>query len=109
MRSAFRILKFFIRYLVDLVLSNIQVAKDILHPNPAFEKVVFQISLKDLSPYQQLLFSQLVSMTPGTLSVELEGDGTLHVHSLYGDTSDQLKERANDLAHTTRNGEDDGD
>lgn len=86
LKKSYYFLSFVIYYLLKIVQSNIYIAYDILtprmHTNPGF----VWVSLKLNSSIGILIFSNLLSMTPGTLSVDLSSDKKkLLVHYLYND------------------------
>ena len=77
---------FMFYYLMKLVNANFRVAADILTPgtwtNPGF--IEFPIQLN--TDWGLLLFSNLVAMTPGTLSIDISRDRSLlTVHLLFLD------------------------
>ena len=81
---------FILYYLYKLVLANLYIAYDILTPkmliNPGF--LTIRLNLK--SDFGLLLFTNLVSMTPGTLSMDIdEKREKLLVHLLYADKSEE--------------------
>lgn len=82
-------LEFIVFYLVKLVEANFYIAWDILtpkmHTKPAFMEI--PVTLK--SDLGLLLFSNLLSMTPGTMSMDITPDKkTVLVHVLYYSTDD---------------------
>ncbi|SHJ36152.1 multicomponent Na+:H+ antiporter subunit E [Tangfeifania diversioriginum] len=82
-------LEFIVFYLVKLVEANFYIAWDILtpkmHTKPAFMEI--PVTLK--SDLGLLLFSNLLSMTPGTMSMDISPDKkTVLVHVLYYSTDD---------------------
>jgi multisubunit Na+/H+ antiporter MnhE subunit len=84
LRRTYHILYFVLYYLANLVKSNLVVAYDIITPrmrtNPGFIDVPIRIR----SDFGLLLFSNLVAMTPGTLSIDISPDKrSLLVHILY--------------------------
>lgn len=84
--------EFFFFYLYNLVKSNLVIAYDILRPksrvNPAFIKVPLFLQ----SNIGLLLFSNLISMTPGTLSMDIiENKKVLLVHVLYDKGVDEMQ------------------
>lgn len=85
-------------YLVKLVQANLYIAYDILtpkmHTKPAFMEV--PVTLKtDLG---LLLFSNLLSMTPGTLSMDITEDKkTVLIHVLYYSTDDIMLKDFNEI------------
>ncbi|SMO40112.1 Na+/H+ ion antiporter subunit [Saccharicrinis carchari] len=87
-------ISFILFYLIKLVEANLYIAYDILTPklkvNPCFIKV--PLTLK--SDFGMLLFSNLLSMTPGSLSIDITHDKkNMWVHVLYQTSeSDMLRE-----------------
>lgn len=81
-------------YLVKLIAANIYIAWDIitptLHTNPGVIEIE-TASKKDLS---LLLLSNLISMTPGTLSLDInDSKKKMNIHVLYMDRKEAtLKE-----------------
>lgn len=89
---------FAIYYLFKVVQSNIYIAYDILtprmHTNPGF----IWVPLKLQSDFGILIFSNLLSMTPGTLTVDLSGDKKkLLVHFLYNNEKDEISFEINKI------------
>lgn len=85
-------------YLFKLVQANLFIAYDILTPkmhiNPAFMKV--PVNLK--TDAGLLLFSNLLSMTPGTLSIDVSKDKkTLLVHVLYYSSEELMQKDFNGM------------
>jgi multicomponent Na+:H+ antiporter subunit E len=63
--------------------------------------VRFEVS--DLSPVETALLANLVSLTPGTLTVDAEDDGSaLYIHSLYADDPAAVRRRIGRLARMIR-------
>lgn len=85
-------------YFYKLITSNVYIAFDILTPrmriNPGFIDV--PVFLK--SNTGVLMFSNLVSMTPGTLSIDLNDDKTiLRVHYLYNSINNSVLDEINQV------------
>jgi multisubunit Na+/H+ antiporter MnhE subunit len=73
-------------YLVKLISANLFIAYDILTPRMRTNPGIIEVKLNLSSNFGILLFSNLVSMTPGTLSMDLDrAKSTLLVHLLYMD------------------------
>lgn len=71
-------------YLWMLTLSNLRVAFDVLRPNPKFNPGFVELDLSGYTDLERWAASCLISMTPGTLAVDLpEGSDHLVVHCLY--------------------------
>ena len=79
-RTLFRtpgLIRFLPVYLREMTISNLRVARDALRKNPRFTPGFAEISLKGYDPVQQWEAACLISMTPGTLSVDLDEDTDL--------------------------------
>jgi multicomponent Na+:H+ antiporter subunit E len=77
-------LVFLLFYLAKLVQANIYIAWDILTPRMHTNPAIIEVEVDIKSNFGILLFSNLLSMTPGTLSMDLSADKKgLLVHVLY--------------------------
>ncbi len=83
----------FILFLWDLVLSSVQVAITVLSPDDISHPRLVTVPLRVRSDWGIAMVANFISLTPGTLSVDVSEDRkTLLVHSLLaGDTSDDLR------------------
>jgi len=80
----FYALGFFFFYLGKLVQSNMVIAYDILSPNLSSNPGFVQVPVTLQSDAGMLLFSNLVSMTPGTLTTDISSDKQFfEIHVLY--------------------------
>ncbi len=82
--KTYLVLAFILYYLYKVIQANLYIAYDILTPklkaNPAFIWVPIRIQ----SDFGILLFSNLITMTPGTLSIEISTDKKqILIHCLY--------------------------
>jgi len=79
-------------YLVKLVMANLIIAYDILTPRMRFNPGMIKVDIKPLGNFGMLMLSNLVSMTPGTLSTDLDlKEKKLHVHVLYLDREEIIR------------------
>lgn len=91
-RTFFGLISFFFFYLGEIILANIQIAVDILTPKHRMRPAILAIPLDVESDIQVLAFNNLVTMTPGTLSLDISPDRkTLYVHAMYVDNIDEMK------------------
>ncbi len=75
--------EFIVFYLAELVKANFYIAFIILSPKMKTQPGFIEFPLKIKSPAGLLLFSNLISMTPGSLSAEISEDKkTLLIHAL---------------------------
>lgn len=87
------IIEFIGFYLYNLVKSNLLIAWDILTPAMRSTAAFINIPLRLKTDAGLLLFSNLVSMTPGSLSYEITSDRkTLVVHILYMNSEEKMIE-----------------
>ena len=88
----FYILEFIVYYLFQLVRSNIQLAYIILSPKMNIKSGFIDVPLSLNSDLGLLLFSNLVSMTPGSLVTNIsENRETATVHVLFSTTDTEIQ------------------
>ena len=78
----------FIGYLAwltkEIVLANIAVAKIIISPSLPLGPLLFRIKTSQKTDVGRVTHANSITLTPGTISVEVEDDGIV-VHALTGD------------------------
>jgi len=81
-------------YLVKLLTANLYIAWDIITPRMRINPGVIEVETGTKKDLGLLLLSNLVSMTPGTLSIDIDpSKEKLQVHLLYMDRREEtLKE-----------------
>ena len=78
------VVKFIGFYLWELLLANLRVAHDVLTPGPRSRPGILAIRLDSRTDAEITLFANLLTMTPGDLSIDVSTDRkVLYVHSLY--------------------------
>ena len=83
-QSLLHLLYFPFFYLWEIVAGALRISWDVFHPRPKLAPVLVHVPTGTLTHRQRLALACLVTMTPGTLSVDLvEDDSTLVVHGLY--------------------------
>lgn len=91
MLKLYRYLGFIAYYLVKLVEANFIIAWDIITPKLKIQPDFISIDLDLEKDHAILLFSNLVSMTPGTLSADInENKSKMLVHILYAQQKEQI-------------------
>jgi multicomponent Na+:H+ antiporter subunit E len=83
-------LRLFVVFLWDLLTSSIQVARAVISPRDITRPRLVIVPLEARSDVEVTLVANFISLTPGTLSVDVGEDGrTLLVHDLFaGDSGD---------------------
>ena len=91
--APFKLLKFFLMVLWDILIANIVVAKLILSSNDRLEPAFLSIELDIKTSLGISVLANTISLTPGTVSCDLTEDGQcLLVHALHvGDAEDAIK------------------
>lgn len=81
-------------YLVKLVAANLFIAWDILTPRIRTNPGIIEVDTGSKKDESLLLLSNLVAMTPGTLSIDIDPSREkLKIHLLYMDRKEEtLKE-----------------
>jgi len=78
-------------FLYELVLSAFRVAADVLRPRMSFKPGIIALPLTTDDDVQITVLANLITLTPGTLSVDVSTDKTtLYVHAMRADDPDGL-------------------
>ncbi len=92
------IIVFIFFYLNRLIRSNIKIAYDILTPTYYMRPGIVKIPVNLKADHRILALVNLVTMTPGTLSLDLSEDKkTLYIHTLYMEEPEVLYEEIKKL------------
>ena len=67
--------------LLEIAKSNVEVARLILHPKMPISPVLVQVPAGQKTDLGQVIYANSITLTPGTVSVELE-EGNILVHAL---------------------------
>ncbi len=92
----------FVVFLWDLVASSVQVAIAVLSPTDRTRPRLVTVPLNASSGLEITMVANFISLTPGTLSVDVSDDrSTLLVHDLFaGDSGDATREAVRDGIET---------
>ena len=84
---------FLLFYLWELLLSNLRVARDVMRPRSQARPAIVAIPVDGLNPAQITLLANLITMTPGTLSIDTSSDqSTLYIHAMFVDDVQALRD-----------------
>ena len=93
MKRAFAFLNLLLFFAKEVVLSNLQVARDVLGRTGRLRPGIVTIRISDLTERQAFVLANLITMTPGTLSLDLSiEERTLTLHTLYSDQTEKLQQ-----------------
>lgn len=80
-------------FLIELVKANVHVAWEILGPRLTMTPGVVAVPLDLKTPFAITLLANLITLTPGTLTMEVSEDhSTLYVHGMYVSDPDRFRE-----------------
>jgi multicomponent K+:H+ antiporter subunit E len=83
-KKPFKALMYTFRLLIDIAVSNYDVAKRVLQSNRTLKPAFIAVPLDIKESVPLTIFTSSVSLTPGTVSVELSDDRKwLYVHVLH--------------------------
>ena len=86
-----KLISFIFFFLYELVKANIQVAYDVITPKYYMKPGIIRIPLDAKSDLDITLLANLISLTPGTLSLDVSDDRkVLYVHAMYVNDRDKF-------------------
>ncbi|MCM3588460.1 Na+/H+ antiporter subunit E [Mesobacillus maritimus] len=92
------IIKLFFLFLKELVLSNLSVLKLVISPKLSIKPGIFALPVEVEKDWEIMLLANLITLTPGTLTVEVSGDNkTLYIHAV---NIDDVKDSINGIKDT---------
>ena len=88
------IARLLVYFVWQLVMSSIQVAWDVITPVQKSRPAIVAIPLDIEEPRQIAVLANLISLTPGSLSLDVIPDQkTLYVHGMFVDDPDEMRRR----------------
>lgn len=71
----------------ELILANLRLARDVLRPRLRLQPAIVAVPLQELADWQITLLANLITLTPGTLSLEVGPDRRyLVVHTVQAES-----------------------
>lgn len=90
----FDVLLFVLFYFKELIVSSSILAYDVVRPRKSFKHGIVAVPIDIKSDTALLALINLISMTPGSLVVDLTRDKkTLYVHSMYLEDTEKFKRK----------------
>lgn len=79
-------------FLYELANSNLKVARDVLSPKRFISPRIVAVPLDAKSDAEITLLANLISLTPGTLSLDVSDDKKMiYIHAMYAENADETK------------------
>ncbi len=92
-----RVIGLILFFLKELVVSSVRVAQDVLKPVPENRPGIIGIPLDAKTDVEIMLLGNMISLTPGTLTLEVSNDRkTLYVHAMFLDDIEAAKAEIKD-------------
>ncbi len=90
-RRAFAIIDLFFYFLWELLISSLKVAWDVITPQDLARPALIEMPLDVERDIEILLVTNLISLTPGTLSLDVTPDRkTLIVHAMFAEDPEAI-------------------
>lgn len=87
-----QVLYFVLYFLWELMQSNVRVAYEVLTPGHHMKPGIVAVPLDIDRDYQIILLANMITLTPGTLSIDVSTDKqTLYVHSMYVEDVEEFR------------------
>lgn len=83
-RRVFALFKLLALFIYELILANIDVIKIVISPKMDIQPGIIAVPTKLNTEWEVTLLATMISLTPGTLSMNFSEDGkTIFVHSIH--------------------------
>ena len=83
---------FFFYFLKELILANLRVAYDVITPKDHMTPGIIAIPLEASTDMEITLLANLITLTPGTLSLDVSKDKkTIYIHALFVNDPDKFR------------------
>ena len=86
-RALFAAFGYLVFFLAELVRSNLHIARVVLTPSLPISPAIVKVRTRLKSPMGRLLLANSITLTPGTLTVELDGEW-LYIHWVTAEATD---------------------
>ena len=102
--KVWQVVTFAVSFVVELILAGLRVAHDVVTPTHHMKPGILAIPLEPMTDAEVALLANLVTLTPGSMSLDVSPDRRcLYVHLMYIDDVEQERAAYRDkLARQTR-------
>lgn len=84
----FKVFSYWGWLLKEIVVSSLQVTKIVLSPSMPISPKVVQVQSKSVGEVRRVIFGNSITLTPGTLTTDLDDNGLVTVHALTVEGAD---------------------
>jgi len=90
-------MRLIVLFVAELCLSAVRVARDTIDPRMDFRPAIIAVPLDVEQDLEIMLLANMISLTPGTLSVDVSKDRTtLYLHVMNVDDPEDLRREIKD-------------
>jgi len=90
MKLPIAFLRFCLIYGREVFQGGCRIAWDVLTPGLPTTPGVIEMEVPPMKPFQRLMLAALISMTPGSISIDYNERGdVLHIHLLYREVAEE--------------------
>jgi multicomponent Na+:H+ antiporter subunit E len=98
--SVVALVRFAFAFVIALVVSTLEVVVLAVSPSPRLRQGIIAVPLIASSPVSIAFIANTLSLTPGTLTVDLdETRSTMFVHALRFDSPEEIRQKVHRLEH----------
>ncbi len=91
-RKVPQVLAFLVFFIGKLITANLRVAADVLTPRWRMRPRILAVPLDAKSDVEITLLANLISLTPGTVSLDVSSDRRyLYIHAMYATDPDEVR------------------
>ncbi len=91
-RKAVLTVRFVLFFIYELFKANLRVAYDVITPSQYMRPSIVAIPLSVKTDTEITVLANLISLTPGTLSLDVSDDkSVLYIHAMFVDDPDELR------------------
>ncbi|HEX2028409.1 MAG TPA: Na+/H+ antiporter subunit E [Nitriliruptorales bacterium] len=92
LRRTGRVIVLVAYYVRNLVAGNLQVAREVMTPEHRIQPAIVRFPLRIRSDLGVVVMANMISFTPGTLTVDVADDlSALYVHGMHVSSADDLR------------------
>lgn len=92
-----QVAKFLLFFTKEVVRANLRVAWHVVTPSSFFKPGIIALPLEPQTDFEATLLSNVVTLTPGSFSVDLSSDRrVLYVHVMDVDDADEMRQQLKD-------------
>lgn len=89
-KSLYHLIKYFIVFLIELVKANLNMARIVITPSLPISPKIYEVKTELKSNIAKALLANSITLTPGTISVDLDED-IIYIHVVEGAKVDDVE------------------